>query len=174
MKNPSTLRGRMWRSRAQAEDADSPGRRESGFTLIETLVAVVILTFGLLAVGQLLFGTIAGTTLARSKSAAATVARDKLDALAALYATTPGAAQLAVGSHGPEVVQVPNPGGSTVLNRFNVTYTVSTVPDPRPGKVLNAVLVRVTATPITAAGQTNLKTSQNKVVSVTGTFSKKY
>lgn len=174
MKRLATIISRMWKRKTTEGKPESAAGPEPGFTLVETLIAVVILTFGLLAVGQMLFATIAGTTLARSKSTAATVARDKLDFLADLYARTPAASQLAVGNHGPEVVQIPNPGGSTVLNRYNVNYTVSTVPDPRPGKVLNAIMVRVTATPITAAGQTNLKTSQNKVVSVTGTFSKKY
>ncbi|PYV05573.1 MAG: hypothetical protein DMG10_04430, partial [Acidobacteria bacterium] len=35
--------------------APNPDRAEAGFTLMETLVALVILTFGLLAAGQMMY-----------------------------------------------------------------------------------------------------------------------
>jgi hypothetical protein len=130
-----------------------------------------ILTFGLLAAGQLMFVAASGTTLARSKGAAAVVAQNKLDFLADAYRQNPDGADLTLGSHGPEQVQVLNPNDSTVANRFNVAWTVSTVPDPRVGKVLKAKQVTVTVTPITSTDAINMRTSLNKVLIVTAIFS---
>jgi hypothetical protein len=67
-------------------------------------------------------------------------------------------------------VQVTNPNTGTALNRFRVQWTVSTVPDPRAGKVLQAKLVRVTVTPIRGADTTNNRIGLNKVISISSIF----
>lgn len=148
--------------------------RQAGFTLIETLIAMTILTFGLLAAGQLLYVAAGSNSLSRSKSSGVTVAHDKLEFLADLYRQNPSHADLTLGAHGPEQVQVTNPNDGSVLNRYNVNWDVANVPDPRPGKVLNARQVRVTVTPIRTTGTTtNIKSNLNKVVNVTAIFSPK-
>jgi hypothetical protein len=134
------------------------------------LIAMLILTFGLLAAGQLIYAALGSASLARSKSSATVVAQSKLDFLADLYRQNPAAADLTDGSHGPEQVDVSNPNSSTPLNRYNVSWTVGAVPDPR-GIVLKAKRVAVTATPIGAGTTVNTKTSLNKVVTVTSIFS---
>ncbi len=150
-------------------------QRESsaaGFTLVEMLIAMTIMTFGLLAAGRLMYVAMGSASLARSKGSAAIVAQDKLEFLADRYRQTSAAAELTDGSHGPEQVQVLNTDNGRVLNRFNVAWTVATVSDPRPGVTLKAKQVRVTVTPILATSTTvNTKTSLNKVVSVTAIFS---
>ncbi len=142
-----------------------------GFTLVEMLIAIVILTFGLLAAGQLLAVAMGSASLARSKGSAATAAQNQLEFLADLYRQNPAAGDLSVGSHGPVQIQVLNPANSRVLNRFNVSWVVATVPDPRAGRTLNAREVTVTVTPINGAGAVNNKAGLNKVVNVSTIFS---
>ena len=148
-----------------------PHSREGGFTLIEMLIALLILTFGLLAAGQLMYIAAASASLARSKSSAAMVAQNKLEYLADLFRQNASAADLTVGSHGPEQVQINNPLGGSALNRFNVAWAVSIVPDPRAGKVLAAKQVTVTITPIGSGTSANSKRMLNKIISVTAIFS---
>jgi prepilin-type N-terminal cleavage/methylation domain-containing protein len=143
---------------------------EGGFTLTEMLIALLILTFGLLSAGQLMLVAMGSASLARSKGSAAVVAQDRLEFLGDLYRRNAAAAELTVGDHAPEQVQIQNPTDNTILNRFSVGWNVSVVPDAR-GKTLNARLVRVTVTPVRADGTANNKILLNKVVSVSSIFS---
>jgi Tfp pilus assembly protein PilV len=148
--------------------AESP--EESGFTLVETLIGMFILTFGLLASGQMLFLALSSQSLARSKGNAAIVAQDQLEGLADLYRRNSAHADLTVGSHGPTQVQVTNPVDNNIVNRYNVAWTVATI--VTNGKTLNARQVTVTVTPIGNTGTSaNLHKGLNKVVSVSGIFS---
>jgi len=146
-------------------------RSRDGLTLVETLIAILILSFGLLATGQMMYVAMGSASLSRSKSSAAVVAQNRIDSLADLYRQNPSAADLTIGNHGPQQVQVANPVDGTVLNRYNVSWTVSNVSDPRAGMVIQATQVTVTVTPINTAGITNNRASLNKVVSVTAIFS---
>ncbi len=147
--------------------------KNPGFSLIELMMALVILTFGLLAVGQLLYAVASSSSLARSKSTAAVTAQNKIESLADLYGRDPLAADLALGSHGPQQTQVVNPIDGTVLNQYNIGWTVANVADPRPGKVMGAILVRVTITPIQSGGIGNSKPAFNKILSVATILSPK-
>ena len=142
-----------------------------GFGLIEALMAILIMTFGLLSVGQLMFTALSGPLLARSKGSAALVAHDRLESLAEVFRQDSEAPDLTLGTHGPQQVSIPNPADGTVMNRFQVTWVVANVPDPRPGKILKAKRVTVTVVPINNAGAANLKSSMNKVVAMTSIFS---
>lgn len=144
---------------------------EQGFTLVETMIAMLILTFGLLAVGQLIGSSISGTTLARSKGSASMVAQDKIDFLADAYRQNPDGLDLTIGAHGPEQVEVLNPrDDNTAMNRYNVEWVVSSVADPRPGKVIKAKQVRVTVTPIGSGTEVNMQNSLNKVINISALF----
>ena len=163
--------------------APNPDRAEAGFTLMETLVALVILTFGLLAAGQMMYLAMGSNSLSRSKGSAITVAQDRLEFLADRYRQSQGDPDLTVGTHtflvatgetAPVPVEVKNPNDNTTLNRFTVTWTVSQVSDPRAGRVLAARQVLVTVTPAQTTGTTsNTKAGLNKVVNVTAIFSPK-
>ncbi len=142
-----------------------------GFTLVEVLMALSILTFGLLAVGQLLFASLSASSLARSKSTAAIAAQSQLEFLSDLYRQRATADELSLGSHGPLQTQVVNPSTGGVLNRYIVSWEVSLLPDPRPSKTLSSRLVTVTATPATAQGVVNSRVPLNKVVSISGVLS---
>jgi hypothetical protein len=112
-------------------------------------------------------------SLARSKSGAAIVAQDKLEFLSDVYRRDPSDTDLTLGDHGPQVVQVTNPNDGRVLNRFQVDWNVANVPDPRAGKVLASRLVRVTVTPLNAAGEENRQIGLNKIVSMTSVLSRR-
>jgi type II secretory pathway pseudopilin PulG len=61
---------------------DRPQRqRESGFTLVETLVAIVVLVFGLMAVTNLLLVAATSNTIANQASAATASASQVMDLL---------------------------------------------------------------------------------------------
>ena len=141
-----------------------------GFSLVETMMALVVLAFGLLAASQLLFITASSSSLARSKGTAAIAAQSRLESLAALYGQNPSAAALATGSHGPEETVVMNPADETVLNNYRVEWKVSSVADPRPGKVLDAKLVTVRVTPSLPGGTENSRPGMNKVLYVSSIF----
>ena len=159
-------------SSAQSPARSTKASFSDGFSLIETMVAMVLLTFGLLAAGQLMYVASASNSLSRSKGSAMTVAQDRLEFLADLYRRAPANPDLTNGDHGPQQVSVTNPNDSSIVNRFNVTWNVSTVADPRAGKVLQARQVLVTVTPIGTTGTTaNSKAGLNKVVNVTAIFS---
>jgi prepilin-type N-terminal cleavage/methylation domain-containing protein len=142
-----------------------------GFGLIEIMVALVVLTFGLLAAGQFMVVSIGAGSLARSKGTAAVAAQDKLEYLSDLYRQTPNAMDLAPGSHGPQQIRVINPISESVLNYYSLDWTIAEVSDPRPGKALGAKLASVTVVPIHSDGSFNHKTRLNKALSITTIFS---
>jgi len=137
-----------------------------GFSLIEMMISLVILTFGLLTAGRMLFTAVSSSSLARSKGIASVAAQDRLESLASLYRHNPLAEDLVLGSHGPDQLEVADPANKSVLNRYAVTWDVSSVPDPRPGIVLNSRLVRVTVTPVLPGGASNSKPGMNKILNV--------
>ena len=144
---------------------------KAGFSLIETLIALIVLTFGLLAAGQMIFITASSASLARSKASAAVVAQDKIHAFSGLYNRDPDDADLTPGDHGPEYVQVVAPATNTDLNRFRVSWSVAPVPDPRAGKAIRAILVTVTVTPADEHDAPHYRPALNKIVTVSAVFS---
>ena len=147
----------------------SDGRQ--GFSLIEMMLALIILTLGLLTVGQLLYVAASSSSLARSKGTAAVAAQGVLESLASLYSQNPLAADLALGAHGPRQTVVVNPMDGTVLNRYDVNWIVENVSDPRPGKALNARRVLATVTPVHIGGAKNIRPGLNKILNVATIFS---
>jgi prepilin-type N-terminal cleavage/methylation domain-containing protein len=144
-----------------------------GFSLIETMMALCIIGFGLLAAGQLLYIGASANSLARSKSTAALAAQNVMESLGALYRQNPSEADLAIGDHGPRVIEVINPKDGTILNRYNALWIVDSVPDPRPGKVLNARRVRACIFPVRQSGEENNRPGFNKTLNVTTIFSQR-
>lgn len=58
-----------------------PTPREAGFTLLEVVVAIAILTFGMLAVASMQTGAIQGNYTARIQTEATTWAQDRMERL---------------------------------------------------------------------------------------------
>jgi len=141
-------------------------RGASGFSLLETLIAIVVIGSALLVAAEMLYAALASGSLARAKGTAAQAAQDRMELLAGIYARNRDAAELTPGEHGPESVVILNPVTHAELNRYSVAWTVSEVPDPRPGKILIARQIVVTVTPVDAEGKRNLKANLNKAVSL--------
>ena len=137
-----------------------------GFSLLEVMIALLVLTAGLLSAGQALFVAASSGSLARSKGAAAIAAQDMLESLSASYQQDPSNADLALGGHGPRQTQVTNPVDNSVLNRYSITWEVRPVPDPRAGKTLDAKLLTVTVAPALPGGEMNSKPWMNKILNV--------
>ena len=142
-----------------------------GFSLVETIFALSILAFGLLAAGQLLFIAAGSNSLARSKDGAVLAAQSTMESLGDLYRQNPSAAELSLGSHGPRSIEVINPADGIRLNRFNITWVVENVPDPRPGKHINARRLRTAVNPVGDDGSTNSQPGLNKILNLSTIFS---
>ncbi len=138
---------------------------------MEMLIALIVLTFGLLAAGQMIYIAASSASLARSKGNAAVAAQTMIEQLSAQYSNDP--TSVVNGEYGPQQVEVRNPSTNAVLNRFNVSWTISSVPDPRSGTTLAAQQVVVTVTPIKADNSNNRRAALNKVVTVSSILSKR-
>ena len=95
-------------------------RRESGFTLLETIIAMVILTVGLLALASLFAKTTLSTNMSRYMSTQSLLASEKLDDLNRLPATDPGVAVPGGGTAGSLTADT-----SAVVTSGGVTETVN-------------------------------------------------
>ncbi len=124
----------------------SAGRQ--GFSLIEMMLALIILTFGLLAAGSCYMLLPVPVRSPDPRGRQPLRLKAMLESLASLYGQNPSSRRSCSRSHGPRQTVVANPVDGTVLNRYDVNWTVENVSDPRPGKVLNARRVRATVTPV--------------------------
>jgi prepilin-type N-terminal cleavage/methylation domain-containing protein len=147
---------------------------DSGFSLLEVLIALFVLVFGLAAGAELIRLSASSGAFAGSQGNAVIVGESKMAALMRLYFQNPQGTDLSEGNHGPEEVEVVNPGTKGILNRFQVLWTVARISDPRPGKVLDAVDLRVTVVPVDIAGNRHLVAGMNTIVSLFGVFSPGY
>ena len=104
---------------------------EKGFTLLEVIVAISILTFGLLAVASMQMTAIRGNYNASNITEATTVAQDRLENLMGLLYSDP----LLDPGTGLSDPAPPSPSG------YTITYDVL---DKNPNPSLNTRLITVT------------------------------
>ena len=62
---------------------------EKGFTLVEILIAIVVLAIGVLAMGQMQIASIRGNSIANTLTEATTLAQDRMENLIGLFYTDP-------------------------------------------------------------------------------------
>jgi Tfp pilus assembly protein PilV len=151
--------------RAGAHDA------ENGFTLLENLLALAVLTFGLLAAGQLIAAALKSATLAQAKACAILAAQSKAEYLVDRYQHDSSAPDVQTGRHGPEIQEVVDPVGQTVLSRLEISWTIASMPDPRTDAHLAARLLTVEVKPIDQAGAPNSKIWLNRELSLSTVLS---
>src|ERR1700682_4901392 len=118
-------------------------RTQRGFTLLETLVAIVVLTIGLMSVAALMTQTLRSTTNSRSMSTAAMLATEKLEDLNRYSKTDAAVAaggNLAADAAGFFDTILVSTGNGTISENFNgivVTHwpngTVTNVAPPAGG-----------------------------------------
>ena len=150
---------------------DTARPSSAGFSLVEALIALMILAIGLLAAGQMIYAALSSASLSRSKGTSAMAAQSKLQFLADQYCRDALAPDLSEGDHAGEQVKIANPIDGSTLNLYAVSWNVSPVSDPRPGKTLKAKYIAVTVKPIQPTGADNSKAGLNKIVSLGAVFS---
>ena len=121
---------------------------ERGFTLIEVLIAFVLLTVALVSMAELMAITLRMQQLGRNQTAAARMAQDKIDELMSQNFTTN--AQVSIG--GSLTADVANhfdvPTLNGVVQPYRRRWTVAAGPAD-PGVAANAVrILTVRVTPI--------------------------
>jgi type IV pilus assembly protein PilV len=104
----------------QRDQNKRPGVREGGFTLLEVIVAISILTFGLLAVASMQSAAIRGNQLGYRVTEGSTLAQDRLEFL---ISKAYDDALLTIGNNKPD----PDPGGTGLPNGYQLTYDVAAV-----------------------------------------------
>jgi len=98
-------------------------KSEAGFTLIEVVVAIAILTFGLLAVASMQSSAIQGNYRARLQTEATTWAQDRMEKLLALPYSDPKLADT-VGAYSADPFP-PSPAGYTITYRIDLDTPIS-------------------------------------------------
>ena len=106
-------------------------RRQDGFTLIETMVAIVIITIGLLMLTHLMVVSIVLHERTESDVKSTQFAQAKMESLKAQFSnsllggTLPG--DLASGSHGPETMMIQTDEDNNTQNYlyFNVSWNIT-------------------------------------------------
>jgi prepilin-type N-terminal cleavage/methylation domain-containing protein len=104
----------------QTDQHTKQKRREAGFTLLEVIVAISILTFGILAVASMQSAAIRGNQLGYRLTEGSTLAQDRLEFLL----TKPyNDALLTIGNDKAD----PDPGGTGLPTGYQLTYDVTDV-----------------------------------------------
>ncbi|MGD9040805.1 MAG: prepilin-type N-terminal cleavage/methylation domain-containing protein [Desulfobacteraceae bacterium] len=94
--------------------------REAGFTLLEIIVAISILTFGILAVASMQSAAIRGNQLGYRLTEGSTLAQDRLEFLLTKAYNDP---LLNIGNNKAD----PDPGGTGLPTGYSLTYDVADV-----------------------------------------------
>lgn len=102
------------------------GRTEAGFTLVEALVAIVVLVFGLIAITNLMIVAASSNSVANQGTAAATIAAQQLELLKATpYNTLVAGGSVDTDDPGPPVFFRDDqlPGVGVIHTRWQVVAT---------------------------------------------------
>ena len=110
-------------------------RGEKGFTLLEVMIAIAILSFGILAVASMQTSSMYGNSVANRLTEGTSWAGNKMEELLTIPDTD---AQLSSGTHGPETVM-------SSVSRYDVNWEVIDSVDPS-NPLEDAKLITVTVT----------------------------
>ena len=130
-------------------------RPDAGFTLIEVLIAMVILAIGLLAVEALGIGAARSVQRARVQSAYSALASDELEQAMVTISQAPTA------SITEKNYTVGSGSGATSGARVKRTATFTAVAGTAPGRGGNLNLWTVTVSVLPPSGSTVIRTSDS-------------
>lgn len=104
--------------------------KDSGFTLIESMIALAVMAITLLGLGQLVSTAVRQNAATRFETMGVLIAQEKLEALRGEYnrelESETGSSDLTAGSHGPETLIMEAPAGSSMGDsEFEVSWTVT-------------------------------------------------
>jgi len=104
--------------------------RQDGFSLLEALIAMSLLTISLLALAQLMLVSLDKTEFAKYDTKAINLAQAKLEELRTQFGweiqTGQSASELAAGSHGPETITFDLPENTIQgIRFFQVSWAVT-------------------------------------------------
>jgi len=104
--------------------------KDSGFTLIESMIALAVLAITLLGLGQLVSTAVRQNASTRFETMGVLIVQEKLEALRGEYnrelESDTGSSDLTAGSHGPETLIMEAPAGSRMGDsEFEVSWTVT-------------------------------------------------
>jgi type IV pilus modification protein PilV len=136
-----------------------PMQNAAGFSLIEVLIAVAVLSFGLLALASLQASLVRSSAETKARSVGVSLAKDELERIRSFDATTDYLALADATS------TVPDASGSLGFNTYTVTRTIERFaynPDPDNNATTNdgrfeAVTADTGALPSTMANQNEFK-----------------
>ncbi len=116
--------------------------KESGFTLIESMIALAVLAITLLGTVQLMSTAIRQNASTRFETMGTLIAQEKLESLRGEYnnelEANTGSSDLTAGSHGPETMIMEAPTGSSMGDtQFEVSWTVTIA---GPQKIVNVTV----------------------------------
>ncbi len=133
----------------RAERACGPQSRSQGFTMIEVMIALAILGFGLLAMAVMQIQALSGGRAGRHTTQAAVIARDQMETFQRLAWADAQLAQTAGWTAPVAVDNVPD-GGGGIEQSYAVTWRITDV-DPNWMKNVD---IRVTWNEPNFAGRT--------------------
>jgi len=104
--------------------------KDSGFTLIESMIALAVMAITLLGLGQLVSTAVRQNAATRFETMGVLIVQEKLEALRGAYnrelESETGSSDLTAGSHGPETLIMEAPAGSSMGDsEFEVSWTVT-------------------------------------------------
>jgi type II secretory pathway component PulJ len=102
---------------------------QEGIGLLDSMIALVVLSVGLLALVQLMGTALNQSAFTQNNTMAAAVAQEKIEELRTVFTreleTRSALADLTDGSHGPQTVTLSSPGNSNMGDKqFRVTWNV--------------------------------------------------
>jgi len=133
---------------------------------VDALLALALLACALLVAAQLTSLALKASALSRFKGFAALAAKSRIEFLSERFQNDPLSPEIQPGTHGPVTVEVETPDNGRIINRFQLTWEVLPLPDPRGPGFGRACEIRLRVTPVDFSDTANHQSGQNKILNL--------